>query len=104
MREFFKKSGRIILILLVIAVAIAGWLYTRRGQADAATSFQTVTVERGNLVATIGATGTVRAKQTAVLVWQAATGGWHRDEAPSGAERGGEDEGEGGGEEGVAHH
>lgn len=70
MREFFKKSGRIILILLVLAAAAAVWVYTRRGQADAATSFQTVTVERGNLVATIGATGTVRAKQTAVLVWQ----------------------------------
>ena len=27
---------------------------------------------RGNLTATIGATGTVRAKQTATLIWQAA--------------------------------
>jgi HlyD family secretion protein len=29
-------------------------------------------IERGNLTATIGATGTVRAKQSAVLIWQAA--------------------------------
>ena len=37
-----------------------------------ATQFQTATIERGNLTATIGATGTVRAKQSAVLIWQAA--------------------------------
>jgi HlyD family secretion protein len=44
----------------------------RRARAETATQFETTTVERGNLTATIGATGTVRAKQTAVLVWQAA--------------------------------
>jgi HlyD family secretion protein len=44
----------------------------RRARAATATQFETATVERGNLTATIGATGTVRAKQTAVLVWQAA--------------------------------
>ena len=32
--------------------------------------FQTSTIERGNLTATVGATGTVRARQTATLVWQ----------------------------------
>jgi HlyD family secretion protein len=44
----------------------------RGARAETATQFETTTVERGNLTATIGATGTVRAKQTAVLVWQAA--------------------------------
>jgi HlyD family secretion protein len=47
-------------------------VYIRRSRANAATQFQTANIARGNLTATIGATGTVRAKQTTVLVWQAA--------------------------------
>ena len=70
MRQFFKKNGKFLLFLLVVAAAVGGWLYIRRGQNTSADIFQTTTIARGNLVATIGATGTVRAKQTAVLVWQ----------------------------------
>lgn len=72
MRQFFRRNRRILLILLIVVVAVAGFLYIRRSRAEAATNFQTETIQRGNLTATIGATGTVRAKQTAVLVWQAA--------------------------------
>jgi len=71
MSGFFKRN-RIILLILVIVVAVVGGLgYARRRAAAANPVFQTTTIERGNLVATIGATGTVRARQTAILVWQA---------------------------------
>lgn len=70
MQGFFKRNGRIILVLLIVGAAIAGWMVVQRGRASALTTFQTATIQRGNLVATIGATGTVRAKQTATLVWQ----------------------------------
>jgi HlyD family secretion protein len=53
-------------------VAASAFIFVRRSRADTTSQLQTATVERGNLTATIGATGTVRAKQTAVLVWQAA--------------------------------
>lgn len=72
MRDFFKRNRIFLIILLVVVVAAGVFLYQRRANAANATQFQTATIERGNLTATIGATGTVRAKQTAVLVWQAA--------------------------------
>ncbi|HKY53758.1 MAG TPA: efflux RND transporter periplasmic adaptor subunit [Anaerolineales bacterium] len=72
MREFFRKNRRFLIILLIVAVLASAFIYVRASRADATTQFQTATIERGNLTATIGATGTVRAKQTAVLVWQAA--------------------------------
>ncbi len=72
MRAFLKKNRTILIILLIAAVAISAFVYTRRTKAEAATQFQTAMIERGNLTATIGATGTVRAKQSAVLIWQAA--------------------------------
>ena len=72
MREFFKRNRTILIILLVVVVAASAFVYLRRSRAETATQFQTATIERGNLTATIGATGTVRARQTAVLIWQAA--------------------------------
>ena len=72
MREFFRKNRRFLIILLIVGVVASAFLYVRGSRADATTEFQTATIARGNLTATIGATGTVRAKQTAVLVWQAA--------------------------------
>lgn len=72
MRAFFRKNRNVLIILLVVAIAASVFVFLRQSQAETATQFQTATVERGNLTATIGATGTVRAKQTAVLVWQAA--------------------------------
>lgn len=72
MRNFFKRNRTILIILLVVVVAASAFVYYRRTQAQAVTEFQTTTIERGSLTATIGATGTVRARQTAILVWQAA--------------------------------
>ena len=72
MREFFRKNRRFLIILLIVGVVASALIYVRGSRAETATQFQTATIERGNLTATIGATGTVRAKQTAVLIWQAA--------------------------------
>ena len=69
----FIKKNRVVLILIVIAVVVfAAFRFTQQTNVDVASQFQTTTVERGTLTATIGATGTVRAQQTAVLIWQAA--------------------------------
>lgn len=71
MRNFFRKRAVWIVILLV-AVGTAAFFALRGRNNNAATQFETTTIERGNLTATIGATGTVRAQQSAVLAWQAA--------------------------------
>ncbi len=72
MRAFLKKNRTILIVLLIAVVAASAFLYVRSTKAEATTEFQTASIERGNLTATIGATGTVRAKQSAVLIWQAA--------------------------------
>lgn len=72
MRGFFRKNRAFLIILLIAVLAASAFIFVRSSNADTSSQFQTATVERGNLTATIGATGTVRAKQTAVLVWQAA--------------------------------
>jgi HlyD family secretion protein len=64
---------RTIIVILVIAVlAIGGYFGFRRIQqarANAQTNYQTVTMERGDLTASVGATGTVHANQSTVLAW-----------------------------------
>ncbi len=70
MRQFFKKNRTLLIILLIVVIAVSGYLYVRRSSAQTTSEFQTATVQRGNLTATIGATGTVRAMQTATLLWQ----------------------------------
>lgn len=72
MRNFFKKNRTILVILLIVVLVASAFVFVRRSNADTTSQYQTATVDRGNLTATIGATGTVRAKQTAMLVWQAA--------------------------------
>lgn len=72
MRTFFSKNKKILIVLLIILIGVSAFMFTRRTNADTASQFQTATIQRGNLTATIGATGIVRARQTAVLVWQAA--------------------------------
>lgn len=72
MRSFFKRFRTILLLLLIVGAAVSGWAFTQRRAAQAASTYQTATLKHGNLTATIGATGTVRAKQTAELIWQAA--------------------------------
>jgi HlyD family secretion protein len=72
MKKFFSKfsrrtwiiAGVIVLVLLVVVFLLA------RGEGKQASAFQTEPVERGSLQATVGATGSVRAKQSAVLLWE----------------------------------
>jgi HlyD family secretion protein len=74
MKQFFSKFSRRTWIIIGIVAAIllvVIFLFTRNGNQQV-TAFQTAPVERGSLVATVGATGSVRAKQSAVLVWETA--------------------------------
>lgn len=72
MRGFFRRNRTLLIILLVAVIAATAFAFMRRSNAGTAAQFQTATLERGDLTATIGATGTVRARQTAILIWQAA--------------------------------
>jgi HlyD family secretion protein len=72
MGAFLKKYRGLLIVLLVVIVAGAAFVFLRKSKSTAATQYQTATIARGNLVATVGATGTVRAKQSTVLIWQAA--------------------------------
>jgi HlyD family secretion protein len=72
MRQFFRRYRTLLIILLIVVIAASAFIYVRGSNADSASQFQTEPLKRGTLTATIGATGTVRAMQTAILVWQAA--------------------------------
>jgi HlyD family secretion protein len=73
MKERFAKISRATWIIIgVIAIALVGaYFMFGRNNTDAASAFQTEKLERGTLTATVGATGTVRSRQSAVLTWQA---------------------------------
>lgn len=66
----FLKKNRTLVILAVILIALAAVYFATRTPDDGLSQYQTMPVERGELVATVGATGTVRARQTAILTWQ----------------------------------
>ena len=72
-KKTFKK-GYWVIIGLVVAVLVFVFVglpvINDRKQAAAAASLQLATVTRGSLTATVGATGTVHAVQTAILTWQ----------------------------------
>ncbi len=66
---------KLVITLLVLAgLAVGGFYafrYWRQQQnAAAITNLQTVAASRGDLTSTVGATGTVRSNQTAILTWQ----------------------------------
>ena len=72
-RKTIKKGywviiGLVIAVLLFVFVALP--LINARKQVAVAASLQLATIARGNLTATVGATGTVHAQQTAILTWQ----------------------------------
>jgi hypothetical protein len=67
----YVRKHKIVSSIIFIAVIIISFIAISgaRARANAASSYQTTTVEEGNLNATIGATGNVRALQTAILSW-----------------------------------
>ncbi len=70
MSNFFKTKKKIWIPVLILLVSLIGF-FVIRGNSDGNNGlFQTAEIKRGDLVATVGATGTVRAYQTAILVWQ----------------------------------
>ena len=64
------RTWIIILVVVVVVAGIGGWYFTSRNTNTATTQYQTFQAEKGTLTATVGATGTVRSNQTAVLTWQ----------------------------------
>ncbi len=77
-KRFFENlwggivQHKTIVIVVVVAVILATYFIFRNisNQAEAVGSLQTTVVERGTLTASVGATGNVRANQTAILTWQ----------------------------------
>jgi len=64
-----KKIRWIGLLAVTLLIVWVVWTNTRSHSA-LNSNFQTAKVERGDLVAIVGATGIVEARQTAVLTWQ----------------------------------
>ncbi len=64
----------IITLLILLALGALGYYGTRavqaRRQANTIKNLQTVPASRGSLTSTVGATGTVRPDQTALLTWE----------------------------------
>jgi HlyD family secretion protein len=72
MKSFFakiSKRGWILTGAAIVAVVIVAFVLSARGRARSTGNFQTSPLQRGQLTATVGATGTVRASQTATLPW-----------------------------------
>ncbi len=68
MKKLFITLG---IVLAVIAIGYIGYrIFQNRRQASTISNLQTMTVSRGSLTATVGATGTVRPDQTALILWQ----------------------------------
>jgi HlyD family secretion protein len=65
---------KIITILIIVAILAAGgygfYLWRQRQQAAQVSNLETTPAGRGRLTATIGATGQVRSKQSASLIWK----------------------------------
>lgn len=63
----------LITILVLAALGVIGYFGYRaiqaRRQANSISSLETITASRGSLTATVGATGSVRPDQTAMLTW-----------------------------------
>ena len=71
MKKLGKKwyiIGTIVLVLLIVAGFFV--VRIRQQNADVRASYQTERIKRGELVSIIGATGDVRAKQSAIMAWQ----------------------------------
>jgi HlyD family secretion protein len=74
MKQFFTKFSRRtwIIIGVVAAILITAIIIMVSRNGNAQITFQTEPAERGSLAATVGATGSVHARQSAVLAWETA--------------------------------
>ncbi len=70
MIAFLKKNRTLAIVVGVVIILVVLFLIFRPGRAEQVGAFQTETIGNGNLTATVGATGTVLARQSATLVWQ----------------------------------
>lgn len=67
------KRKTVIIVAIVTVLVVGGFFIfrnIRNARNAAAGNYQTAVVKRGSLTALVGATGTVRANQSAVLAWQ----------------------------------
>ncbi|MCX7608827.1 MAG: efflux RND transporter periplasmic adaptor subunit [Anaerolineales bacterium] len=69
-QALWRRKGLVFLVLLVAAVAIFWTVRNANRQQALESAYQTAKIERGTLIANVGATGNVRANQTAILTWQ----------------------------------
>lgn len=69
MKKNAKKTW-IIIAVVVLGVVIIGLVLGARAQKTVVGEFQTAKIGHGNLTATVGATGTVRTNQSALLSWK----------------------------------
>ncbi len=65
-----KPARYLIFGLLLISGIFIAWQIKTRQNVGAEATYQTYTLARGTLTAQVGATGAVRAAQTAELIWQ----------------------------------
>lgn len=70
MRQFFSRIPRRAWIVIGVVVVVFLLIGFSRSRQPEQAVFETVPLERGDLAASVGATGSVRARQTAVLSWQ----------------------------------
>lgn len=64
-----RRTIIITVVILVAALATGAYFVSRSRSQAAASQYETVKAERGDLTSVVGATGTVRANQTALLPW-----------------------------------
>ena len=70
MKKRKVKWGWIIAVVVVILAGTLLFFRAQRAVEEAVADFQTEEITKGNLTATIGATGAVDAKQTALVMWE----------------------------------
>ncbi len=66
--NFFKRFWIVLVIVILAAGGIIAWQLNK--QAAKSSVYQTAALTRGNLTASVGATGTVHAGQSTTLTWQ----------------------------------
>jgi HlyD family secretion protein len=68
---WLKARTWVTLAIVVVVIAVIGvFVINKRNSSSTVTQYQTVKAEKGTLTASIGATGTVRSNQSAILTWQ----------------------------------